>query len=75
MWVQLEGVLSSSEVSQYLPTQHFMFSTMDKEWRALMRDTAKAPNVLNICLQEGMNNLLRLCLQTYYLRRKSQENP
>ena len=53
MWVQLEEILSSQEVSQYLPTQHFNFSTINKEWRVLMSATAKNPNVLSTCLQEG----------------------
>ena len=58
LWTQLEEVLSSKEVEQYLPTQHFMFTTMDKEWRVVMKGTAKNPNVLKVCLQEGTPQLI-----------------
>lgn len=53
LWVQLEEVMTSGEAVQHLPTPHFNFTTMDKEWRELMKTTSKSPNVLSICLQEG----------------------
>ena len=53
LWVQLEEVMTSGEAVQHLPTSHFNFTTIDKEWRELMKTTSKSPNVLSICLQEG----------------------
>lgn len=53
LWVQLEEVMNSGEAAQHLPTPHFNFTTIDKEWRELMKTTSKSPNVLSTCLQEG----------------------
>lgn len=53
MWVQLEEVLTSGEAAQHLPTTHFNFSMINKEWKQLLKATAKAPNVVLSCLQEG----------------------
>ena len=52
-WVQLEEVLTSTEAAQHLPSTHFNFSTINKEWKQLLKSTAKSPNVIQCCLQEG----------------------
>ena len=60
LWVQLEEFYSSSEVAQHLPTPHFVFSTVDKEWKELMAATARNPSLLSTCLKEGIN-----CMNMY----------
>ena len=46
-------VYDSSEVQQHLPTHVYTFSNVDREWRELMKTTAKNPAVINVCLKEG----------------------
>ena len=46
-------VYGSSEVQQHLPTHVYTFSNVDREWRDLMKTTAKNPAVINVCLKEG----------------------
>ena len=53
LWIQLEDFYGSSEVAQHLPTPHFIFTAVDKEWKELMAATDKNRSVLSTCLQEG----------------------
>ena len=55
MFMQVYG---SSEVQQHLPTHVYTFSNVDREWRELMKTTAKNPAVINVCLKEGKKNLI-----------------
>jgi hypothetical protein len=50
VYVQVYG---SSEVQQHLPSHVYTFSNVDREWRELMKTTAKNPAVINVCLKEG----------------------
>jgi dynein heavy chain len=58
LWIQLEEVLSSAESAQHLPTVHYNFSTVDKEWKQLLKNTVKSPNVISTCLQEELISTL-----------------
>lgn len=53
LWIQLEEVLTSGEAAQHLSTAHFNFTTVDKDWKQLLSNTSKGPNVISTCLQEG----------------------
>ena len=53
LWILLEEILTSGEAAQHLPTAHFNFTMVDKDWKLLLKNTAKSPNVISTCLQEG----------------------
>ena len=55
-------VYGSSEVQQQLPTHVYTFSNVDREWRELMKTTAKNPAVINVCLKEGEKGTLLIIL-------------
>jgi hypothetical protein len=57
VYVQVYG---SSEVQQHLPSHVYTFSNVDREWRDLMKTTAKNPAVINVCLKEGEKILQEL---------------
>uniref|UniRef100_A0A1X7UKN4 Uncharacterized protein n=1 Tax=Amphimedon queenslandica TaxID=400682 RepID=A0A1X7UKN4_AMPQE len=63
-WVQLEEVLTSIEAAQHLPSTYFNFTTINKEWKQLLKSTAKSPNVIQCCLQEDLLQMLEKFLNT-----------
>ena len=59
-------VYGSNEVQQHLPTHVYTFSNVDREWRELMKTTAKNPAVINVCLKEGKKHNKNHIENTYY---------
>ena len=42
-----------TEVQQSLPHQAYQFALIDKQWRELMFNTARNPNVMQLCCKAG----------------------
>ena len=42
-----------TEVQQSLPHQAYQFALIDKQWRELMFNTSRNPNVMQLCCKAG----------------------
>ena len=42
-----------TEVQQSLPHKAYQFALIDKQWRELMFNTARNPNVMQLCCKAG----------------------
>jgi len=42
-----------TEVQQSLPHQAYQFALIDKQWRELMHNTSRNPNVMQLCCKAG----------------------
>ena len=49
------------EVQQSLPHQAYQFALIDKQWRELMFNTARNPNVMQLCCKAGEYHMYVLC--------------
>ena len=47
-----------TEVQQSLPHQAYQFALIDKQWRELMFNTSRNPNVMQLCCKAGEYILL-----------------
>ncbi|XP_075240849.1 dynein beta chain, ciliary-like isoform X3 [Convolutriloba macropyga] len=58
MWLKLDEIFAKSEIATVLPKEAILFSSLNKNFRTLMRATAHKPNILQCCFYKGIRKTL-----------------
>lgn len=53
-WVYLEVIFSAPDIQRQLPAEAKMFTVVDKQWKEIMRKTAKVPLAMNAATTPGL---------------------
>ncbi|PAA47942.1 hypothetical protein BOX15_Mlig003862g8 [Macrostomum lignano] len=58
-WLYLEPIFSSEDIMQQMPEQGRLFQTVDRNWRDIMKNTAKDPKLLKATDMPGLLEKLK----------------
>ncbi|GBG66223.1 hypothetical protein CBR_g57826 [Chara braunii] len=71
-WMYLESIfVGSDDIRNQLPEEAKRFDVIDKNWKKIMADTARNPNILEACSVESRLDTLRLLAQQLETCQKS----
>lgn len=66
-WMYLENIFGAEDIKQQLPDAAKRFDYIDKNWKKIMSETYKTPNIVSACGVEGR-------LDTLWMLFKALEN-
>ncbi|TGZ70620.1 hypothetical protein CRM22_003101, partial [Opisthorchis felineus] len=58
-WLYLEPIFCSEDIMQQMPEEGRLFQVVDRNWKDIMRNTAKDPNVLKATAFQGIKERLK----------------
>ncbi len=59
-WMYLESIFGSDDIRHQLPDEAKRFDNIDKNWKKIMADTAKNPNIVVACSSDGRLDTLNM---------------
>jgi dynein heavy chain len=60
-WMYLESIFSAPDIQRQLPDEAKMFSQVDRNWKDIMRRTARHPNAMKSGTTQGTLEILLQC--------------
>ncbi|KAJ8667913.1 hypothetical protein QAD02_009576, partial [Eretmocerus hayati] len=61
IWMYLEPIFSSEDISRQLPVEAKKYSTMERNWRRIMKQAHDNPIIIRICPDRTLLESLREC--------------
>ncbi|KAK4887372.1 hypothetical protein RN001_003643 [Aquatica leii] len=60
-WMYLEPIFTSPDITQQLPVESKKYSTMERTWRRIMRNTYDCPQIIITCSDKKLLDSLKDC--------------
>ncbi|XP_057321703.1 dynein axonemal heavy chain 1 isoform X2 [Microplitis mediator] len=62
MWIYLEPIFSNEGISRQLPVEYKKFSTVQRNWRRIIKKAQANPYVLQLCSDKNLLQQLKDCI-------------
>ncbi|XP_043269180.1 dynein axonemal heavy chain 1-like [Venturia canescens] len=70
LWMYLEPIFTSEDISRQLPVETRKYSTMERNWRRIMKNANECPFILEICPDKSLFESLKECISLLELVQK-----
>ncbi|XP_044582280.1 dynein axonemal heavy chain 1-like isoform X2 [Cotesia glomerata] len=74
MWINMEPVFSNEGISRQLPVEYKKFNTVQRYWRRIIKKARQNPNILHLCSDKSLLDILRECTGLMELVKKGLAN-